>query len=201
MNLAGTFFPVSSNVIDLGGPSNLIRSGYFGTSLVTPSLTLNGGTAATDAPLLRASQIWNGSGAQFTGFLMDVTDAGSAPTSRFADWRVNGSSRFIVTKNGDLATTGVLTASGAGLTNLNASQLTIGTVPAARLGSNVVLSDTANLFTAPQTFASGFAVAGPLRFPDGTAAVPGLAFADGTDNNTGLYRIAHNQAAFAVDGK
>src|SRR5262249_50652155 len=202
MNLAGTLFPVSSNVNDLGGPSNQLRSGFSGPSGVTPSVVMNGGPAASDTPLIRASQIWNGSGtAVFTGFLMNVTDAGSAPTSRFVDWRVNGDSKFAVMKNGDVATAGVLTGSGAGLSNLNATQLATGTVPSARLGSNVPLTDAANLFTAPQTFAGGFAVAGPLRVPDGSAAAPGLAFSAASDNNSGLYRIADRQAGFAIDGK
>jgi len=47
---------------------------------------------------------------------------------------------------------GTFAGSGSSLTGLNASSLTLGTVPDARLSSNVALLDTAQIFTASKTF-------------------------------------------------
>ncbi|HKI70450.1 MAG TPA: hypothetical protein VKA67_12735, partial [Verrucomicrobiae bacterium] len=57
------------------------------------------------------------------------------------------------------------TGSGAGLTSLNASSLTSGTVPDARLSTNVALLDRNQTFTGNQTFA------GQLILPSPTATI------------------------------
>ena len=54
--------------------------------------------------------------------------------------------------NGGNTFTGTYSGNGNGLTNLNASQLITGTVPAARLPTNVALLNAVETFTSPVTF-------------------------------------------------
>src|SRR5690606_3648317 len=53
--------------------------------------------------------------------------------------------------SGTLAVGGAITGNGSGLTSLNASNLSSGTVPDARLSSNVALKNAPNVFTEQQT--------------------------------------------------
>lgn len=59
---------------------------------------------------------------------------------------------------------------GQGLTALNATQLTSGTVLDARLSSNVPKKDAANTFTAANTFSAAINANGEVVLPNGTAA-------------------------------
>src|SRR5690606_29609155 len=56
--------------------------------------------------------------------------------------------------SGTLTVGGTISGNGSGLTNLNASNLSSGTVPDARLSSNVPLLNAANTFTDRATFTS-----------------------------------------------
>jgi hypothetical protein len=63
------------------------------------------------------------------------------------------------------------TGNGSGLTSLNASDLTTGTVSAARLPSDVAYLDVNQTFTAPNTFTSGGNTIGFIVNSSGTTAV------------------------------
>jgi hypothetical protein len=56
---------------------------------------------------------------------------------------------------GDVTVSGVITGNGSGLTSLNASNISSGTIADARLSSNVALKNAANTFTANQTVSAG----------------------------------------------
>ena len=84
----------------------------FAFNKTAKTLTVGGGTIATNSPIINMAQTWNASGTTFTGLLVNVTDTASAAASKLVDLQVAGSSRFSITKAGVLSlvgTTGKLT--------------------------------------------------------------------------------------------
>ena len=86
----------------------LLANGTGGLTAQASSLTLSanncltipGSTLTASEPLLNLSQTWNNAGVAFTGLKFDVTDSNSASGSLLADFRVGGSSKFSVRKDG-----------------------------------------------------------------------------------------------------
>jgi hypothetical protein len=93
---------------------------------------------------------------------------------------------------------------GSQLTALNATQLTSGTLPDARLSSDVARRAGTQTFTGANTFSSTVTVSGiatfgdRLRGPDGTAALPTFSFTNDTD--TGIFSSGANLIGFATNG-
>ena len=67
-----------------------------------------------------------------------------------------------ITIGANLFWTGTATGNGSGVTDLNATQLTTGTINAARLPSNVAFDNSDNNFSADQTFQANVTITGNL---------------------------------------
>lgn len=67
-----------------------------------------------------------------------AADPGNVGASSFMRFNVDGTERMRIDSVGNITFSGVLQGSGASLTDLNAGQLTSGTVPAARIGTGTV---------------------------------------------------------------
>jgi len=76
-------------------------------------------------------------------------NGGSAPN--LIEMEVGGADQFVVDNGGDVTATS-FTGDGTNLTNLNASNITSGTLDDARLSSNVPLLDANNTWTGTNTF-------------------------------------------------
>ena len=85
------------------GTRFLVTSTTSGTTLSGP-LSITGGTATTNTPVLSATQTWNNAAVTFTGWQLNVTDTASNAASLLMDLQRNGVSFFNVTKvaNGTL---------------------------------------------------------------------------------------------------
>jgi hypothetical protein len=85
---------------------------------------------------------------------------GGAGTNTLIGAAVGGTQEFKVDASGNIANAGNITAggtisgNGSSLTNINASNITTGTLADARLSSNVDLLNTAQTFTAQKTFST-----------------------------------------------
>jgi len=108
----GPLLYANDNAYDLGASgATRPRTGYFGTSVVTPLLTVSSGTLTTSAPGLNLTQTWNAGGVTFTGLKSNITNTASAAASLLLDLQVGAASKFKVD------TAGVLySANTAGLT-------------------------------------------------------------------------------------
>jgi hypothetical protein len=75
------------------------------------TITLGGGTVTTSSPVIDAAQTWNAGGVTFTGLKFNATDTASAAGSLLMDLQVGGTSRFSVSKAGNvvIANNGTLT--------------------------------------------------------------------------------------------
>ena len=78
--------------------------------------------------------------------------------------------------------------------NLDASKITTGTMADARLSANVALLDTAQIFTADQSFGAGAQV----LLDAGSVTSPGVTFVG--DADTGIFHPAGNSVAVATGG-
>lgn len=85
---AGTRFLVTSSVSQASGPA------------LTGPLSITGGTATANVPVLNATQTWNNAAVTFTGWQLNVTDTASNANSLLMDLQVGGTGRFRVTKSG-----------------------------------------------------------------------------------------------------
>lgn len=81
------------------GTRFLVSTGASGTPLSGP-LSITGGTATANTPVLSATQTWNNAAVTFTGWQLNVTDTASNAASLLMDLQVGGSSRFAVSKAG-----------------------------------------------------------------------------------------------------
>jgi hypothetical protein len=104
-------------------------------------------------------QTGGGSSSGFTAFFSPsgtrVGYIGNATTFGTGD---NGTLPYIAGTHaftGDISVTGTISGSGSGLTSLNASNISSGTLSDARLSSNIALKNAANTFTANQTLSVG----------------------------------------------
>lgn len=85
-----------------------------------------------------------------------------------------------------------ISGSGSGLTNLNASNVSSGTLADARLSTNVCLLDDVQTISGIKTFSS------QVKISSGTASAPGLAFSG--DPDVGIYRPGTDQLGFSTGG-
>ena len=79
------------------------------TTAVTGATGTNGETVTTDKPRLDLTQTWDAVGTTFTGLKFNATDTASAAASLLMDLQVGGASRFKVSKDGNLTSTGTVT--------------------------------------------------------------------------------------------
>lgn len=133
-----------------------------------------------------------------------VTPAFSAEQKVKADLNIDGSIKInntvVLDKNraatvSALVSTGNISGSGSGITNLNASNLGSGTVPDARLSTNVPLKNTSNTFSEANTFSSSVTVNGTLNartsVTHNTQAPANRGYWSNTANDTNTwYKIA-----------
>ena len=104
---------VPAVAIGPGGSSGQVQynnagafGGVTGITLATGTLSalaVTGGTVTSSTPVLDATQTWNSGGVTFTGWKLNVTDTASASASLLMDLQVGGSSKFAVTKAGNIA--------------------------------------------------------------------------------------------------
>lgn len=64
------------------------------------ALTLTGGTVTTSQPLISSTQTWNAGAITFTGIDLNITNSASAAASMLANFRVGGTSKFMVDVSG-----------------------------------------------------------------------------------------------------
>jgi hypothetical protein len=67
------------------------------------TLSITGATVTTSNPVTSFTQTWNGSGQTMIGELRNFTDTASATGSKFIEYRVGGSGRFAVRKDGAIS--------------------------------------------------------------------------------------------------
>lgn len=91
---AGTRFLLSTNSSGALSPSG--------------PLSIAGGTATANAPVLNATQTWNNAAVTFTGWQLNVTDTASNAASLLMDLQRGGVTQFRVRKDGQLAFNGDL---------------------------------------------------------------------------------------------
>lgn len=101
INSSGHLLANVDNTVDIGQSGAVRpRTGYFGTSVVTPILTAGGNTVTADTPILNLTQTWNNAGVTFTAIKLNVTDTASASNPFLIDLQLGGSSMFNVDKTG-----------------------------------------------------------------------------------------------------
>ena len=133
----GTLRASAHNTYDLGQTGTRVRTGYFGTSVDTPLITLAAGTLTASAPGYNLTQTWNNGAVAFTAQLVNITDTASSSSSLLVDWQVGGVSRFRIFKDG------ALDCSSAGAIHTIAGTFRVGTLQIG--GSDLVLNrDAAN---------------------------------------------------------
>ena len=82
------------------GTRFLLSTDSSGTISPSGPLSIAGGTATANAPVLNATQTWNNAAVTFTGWRLNVTDTASNAASLLLDLQVGGVSQFRVTKTG-----------------------------------------------------------------------------------------------------
>lgn len=153
---SGHFLGQTDNAYDIGASgANRPRSGYFGTSVVSPIATLATGTITTSQPALNVTQTWNAGAVTFNGMLLNVTDTASASASLLMDLQVGGASKFSVSKAGVVTTASNITCTGliSGTWVQGSTYLSVGS------GSTLLYQDSAaNLALRNSTTAQTFRV-------------------------------------------
>ena len=94
------------------------------------------GTITASNAAVNVTQTWNNSSATFTGIVANITDTASQASSLLLDLQVGGVSQANITKAGNINFAGTITGNGAGLTTMNASGITSGTLAQARLANS-----------------------------------------------------------------
>lgn len=99
----GHILAVADNSYDIGASgATRPRTGYFGTSLVSPVLTLAQGTITDPAPMLSGTVTWNDAADTFTAWRLNVTNTNSDAASLLIDLQVGGTTMFNVVRDGKL---------------------------------------------------------------------------------------------------
>lgn len=75
------------------------------TDLTAKNFTATTGTITTSTPVISATQTWNAA-ADFTGFLLNVTNTSSNTTSKFLDFQLAGTTYFAVGRDGYISSLG-----------------------------------------------------------------------------------------------
>jgi hypothetical protein len=146
--------------------------------------TLTDGSATTGGGIVLGTRPANGSIANRLEISADGNITINAPAS--------GSH----TINGDVSFGGTVSGSGSGLTNLNASNISTGTLADARLSSNVPLKNVANTFTANQQINASGGTGLTVNGVSGSYAIDSVGVADGSNNAYTVY--AHGNASAAL---
>ena len=164
---------------------SLFHTGAPRLSITETAVTVEGGASFTGngggLTFLNATQLTTGvvPSGRVVGSYPSITGVGTltvgAIGSGFGNINI-GSSTF--------------TGNGSGLTTLNASELTTGTVPNARISGSY---SGFNIVTATTVIASTV-----LRVGDGSAANPSITFA--SDTNNGLYKDSGDTLGFTANG-
>lgn len=94
------FFGGGGSSVDLASPS-AIGSTTPNTGAFT-TLSANNGTLTSSSPAFTLAQTWNSAGVVFTALRANVTDTASNASSLLMDLQVGGSSRFSITKAGNV---------------------------------------------------------------------------------------------------
>lgn len=137
-------FTLGGTTLSLGG----VTPAYFniGSSSSTGAITIIGADG-NNRELIFAT-------GGFTRWVVnadDVGEGGSEAGSNFNIARYDDSGFLIANAFSIVRSTGVVTCVGTGITALNATNISTGTLADARLSSNVPLKDTPNTFTDTQT--------------------------------------------------
>lgn len=143
-----------------GGGGGTVTSVTAGVGLTGGTIT-SSGTLAIDAavvPRLASDNTYTGTQSIQTGAAGSVGLAVQGAISQSAalqEWRNSSGTPIASVSAAGAMSAASFSGSGAGVTNLNASNVTTGTLPDARLSSNVARLDQAQLFTGAHTFGVG----------------------------------------------
>jgi hypothetical protein len=100
----------ADNTYDIGASgATRPRTGYFGTSVVTPIATITQGTITDTAPQINGTVTWNDAADTFTAWKLNVTNTNSHAESKLVDLQVGGSSMY------DMRATGLIVVNGGNL--------------------------------------------------------------------------------------
>lgn len=110
------------------------------TNLAAKGFAATGGAITASAAAMAVTQTWNSGGVTFEVNTVDITDTASAAASTFHDYRVGGTSKNKVTKDGGITiATGTITTSFPALTvtqTLNASGVSFDTISIDLVGTS-----------------------------------------------------------------
>jgi len=129
------------NITSVGTLTGLTVNGTINSGRVS----INPGTATTNVHALAVLQTWNNSSIQFAAIEADITDSNSAANSLLLDLQVASSSKFAVSKEGNIFFSGTITGNGTGLNSIAGANVT-GTVANAT-NATAVQSNTSTAST------------------------------------------------------
>lgn len=144
----GFFSPAADQVAMAVNGTSRLTVATASTTVASTQLLIPSGTAAT--PGLAFSGDTN------AGIFRSAADTMHFVTNGTTAMTISSTSSVIVPNamqvNGPLTSTGGISGDGSSLTNINASNITSGTLNDARLSSNVALENLANVFSSPNAF-------------------------------------------------
>jgi len=152
-NFAGNVVNASqSNITSLGTLISLDVNGSTNANRIRAN---GGGTLTTALAPMVVSTAWNNASANMRALQIEINDNGSLPTSYLIEANVNSTSRFSVTKAGNIDFAGVISGNGSGLTNLTGANIT-GTVSTANTANtaNTVINPAQSNITSLGTLTS-----------------------------------------------
>ncbi len=163
----------------------LVAEGVHAGSVTTDSLADGAVTATKISGELLASQIPELDASTLTSGTLPDTRLSANVALLNANQAFTGPNRFagaVILTNGDNTIAGNFTGNGAGLTNLNPTNLT-GTLPDARLSANVALLNAHQAFAGSNRFAGVLTLTNPANTIAGTfiGNAAGLTNLDATD--------------------
>jgi len=97
--LYSTFNPASPGPIGGTTPDTINA-----TALTATGATVAGGTVTASAPVVNVTQTWNNAAVTFVGNVTNITSTASATASLIEDWKVGGSSKASIRKDGAYGT-------------------------------------------------------------------------------------------------
>lgn len=195
-NLSGTLLTgtlttaAQPNITSVGNLSALRIDGatIANGNINTGRMAVVAGSWTTDVQALSVTQTWNNASIAFTGIKENITDTASDTNSLLVDLQVGGTSKFNVTKAGNVSATGNVTGSyflgnGSQLTGLpSGTSITNGT-------SNVVVASSGNVTTSVAGNADIIVATGTGANVNGYLSVSGNANV-GNIGATGFYGAA-----------
>lgn len=101
----------STGAVTLSLPQNI----HTGATPTFAGLTLTAGTVTVSTPYIAPTQTWNAGAVTFYGEIHNITDTASAVGSAFVEYRVGGTARYTVRKDGTI-TTGIWGGTAIGAT-------------------------------------------------------------------------------------